>query len=119
MRNGCFVGPKKISYGIGALLTVRFEDNLRYAVSYCVFGFPGNEDIENTPCRTSEACGPFQDAIKHENLTSEGLDKYDYCAQWPVTDLEHVENCRICLEVDGNEYLANCKPTLFVQGLRY
>lgn len=92
-----------------ATLTVWFQDNLRYALSYCVFGFPSNNEIENTPCRTSEACGPFQDAIRHENLTTDGLDKYDYCASWPVRDLEHVEACRVCLEVDGHEYLANCK----------
>jgi len=85
---------------------------LRYAVSYCVFGFPENKDLENTPCRTSEACGPFQDAIRHGNLTTDDLDKYDYCATWPVTDLEHVEACRTCLELDEQEYLANFVTTL-------
>lgn len=31
-----------------SVLTCDFEDNLRYAMSSCMWGFPGNSSVQNT-----------------------------------------------------------------------
>ncbi|POR37044.1 Uncharacterized protein TPAR_02737 [Tolypocladium paradoxum] len=80
--------------------------NLRYTVSYCLFGIPDNKNVVNTPCITSKACGAFQDAIEYKNLSSE-YKSYEYCDQWPVTDSLDFSGCMDCLQAAGNFYLAN------------
>ncbi|KPM41311.1 hypothetical protein AK830_g5239 [Neonectria ditissima] len=98
--------------------------NLRYAVSYCLFGTPDNSDVITTPCITtyvspvlslcrgraltlrSKACGPFKNAIEFKNMSSD-IDSYDYCALWPVTDTTDLEGCKECLRAGSQEYLAN------------
>ncbi|RSL43620.1 hypothetical protein CEP54_015022 [Fusarium duplospermum] len=80
--------------------------NLRYAVSYCLFGIPDNKDVINTPCMTSKACGPFHDAIVYKNLSSK-VDKYEYCDIWPVDDTLDFNGCTECLQAGDNHFLAN------------
>ncbi|KND93574.1 hypothetical protein TOPH_01851 [Tolypocladium ophioglossoides CBS 100239] len=85
--------------------------NLRYAVSYCLFGVPDNKNVVNTPCITSKACGPFRDAIEYKNLSSK-YKSFEYCDQWPVTDGLDFKGCTDCLQAAGNLYLANFVTTL-------
>ncbi|KAK7432740.1 hypothetical protein QQZ08_000600 [Neonectria magnoliae] len=80
--------------------------NLRYAVSYCLFGTPDNSEVITTPCITTKACGPFKDAIEFKNMSSD-IDSYDYCTLWPVTDTTDLEGCKECLQAGDQEYLAN------------
>ncbi|PNY23867.1 Uncharacterized protein TCAP_06189 [Tolypocladium capitatum] len=80
--------------------------NLRYAVSYCLFGVPDNENVVNTPCITSKACGPFRGGIEYQNLSSK-YRSYEYCDQWPVADGVDFKGCTDCLQAAGNFYLAN------------
>jgi hypothetical protein len=84
--------------------------NLRLTTSYCLWGFPENEEVESTPCTTSKACEPFRDAIqsgkKSGNLDPD-VGGYDYCALWPVADEQDFEGCRDCLRLAEREYMAN------------
>lgn len=102
-------------------------DNLRYAVSYCLFGRPENKNIVNTPCVTryaiyahhltsrgvaltsplSKACGGFQDAIGWKNLSTT-YQSYEYCEKWPPSDPYDLQGCTECLQAEGRYYLANC-----------
>lgn len=79
--------------------------NLRYAMSYCLFGVPENDDVLSTPCITSEACGPFRLALQYGNLSS-STEPYEYCDVWPSDDEQHVQQCGECLFA-GQEYLSN------------
>lgn len=83
-----------------------FLYNLRYATSYCLFGIPDNNNTINTPCLTSKACGPFQNSIIYNNLSSE-VKGYDYCDTWPVNDSADFVGCTECLQAGENHYLAN------------
>ncbi|KAA8572858.1 hypothetical protein EYC84_003428 [Monilinia fructicola] len=38
--------------------------NLRYAISWCLFGFPNNTEAEDTPCMTSLSCGPMKKYLR-------------------------------------------------------
>ncbi|KAM0346067.1 hypothetical protein ACHAPU_005828 [Fusarium lateritium] len=80
--------------------------NVRYAISYCLFGVPDNEKIINTPCLTSKACGPFRQAIEYKNLSS-NIESYEYCHDWPVHDTLDFDGCTDCLRAGDNHYLAN------------
>ncbi|GJN85947.1 centromere/microtubule-binding protein cbf5 [Purpureocillium lilacinum] len=82
------------------------KNNLRYAVSYCLFGFPNNKNIADTPCVTSKACGPFRDAIEYKNLSTQ-YTGFEYCEKWPLWDLADFQGCTECLQVADNDYLAN------------
>ncbi|PHH87844.1 hypothetical protein CDD83_8331 [Cordyceps sp. RAO-2017] len=80
--------------------------NLRYAVSYCLFGDPSNKQLVNTPCVTSKACGPFRDAIGYKNLSAQ-YQGFEYCQIWPVGDDVDYKSCAECLQAAENFYLAN------------
>lgn len=84
---------------------------MRYALSYCVFGYPEN-DVVSTPCLTSEGCGHYSDAITYKNLSTD-IAAYEYCNAWPGDRTYSVGICQECLNVDGNPFMANCKPTAF------
>ncbi|KAF6819776.1 lpxtg-domain-containing protein [Colletotrichum sojae] len=77
--------------------------NLRYAVSYCLFGFPENPNVGSSPCLTRTACEPLQNAIKYNNLASNGTE-YDYCTDW---NSGQVASCGACLRAGTDHYLTN------------
>ncbi|KAK1655528.1 hypothetical protein BDP81DRAFT_388453 [Colletotrichum phormii] len=77
--------------------------NLRYAVSYCVFGYPDNPDVGSSPCLTRTACEPLQNAIKYNDLASNATE-YEYCDVW---DHNQVASCSACLRAGNNNYLTN------------
>ncbi|KAM4056154.1 centromere/microtubule binding protein cbf5-like protein [Hirsutella rhossiliensis] len=80
--------------------------NLRYAVSYCLFGVPINENLVNNPCITSKACGPFLNAIEYKNLSST-YKSYEYCQRWPMDINVDYRGCTECLQAAESFHLAN------------
>jgi hypothetical protein len=78
--------------------------NMRYALSYCVFGFPDNKNVGSNPCITSTACEPLKNAIESNQL-GQNSSAYDYCATWRR---DQVPKCAACLRAGNNHYLSNC-----------
>ncbi|UNI18960.1 hypothetical protein JDV02_005189 [Purpureocillium takamizusanense] len=85
--------------------------NLRYTVSYCLFGRPENKNIVNTPCVTSKACGGFRDSVGWKNLSTE-YQSYEYCERWPPGDPLDLQGCTECLQAEERYYLANFMTAL-------
>ncbi|KFZ23399.1 hypothetical protein V502_02122 [Pseudogymnoascus sp. VKM F-4520 (FW-2644)] len=83
--------------------------NLRYAMSSCMWGFPGNSSVQNTPCLTSRACEPFQGNLQYEGL-SPNISTYDYCPNMPQGDL--VAKCTKCIQQGDQTYLSNYFTTI-------
>ncbi|KAJ2904861.1 hypothetical protein MKZ38_007053 [Zalerion maritima] len=73
--------------------------NLRYATSFCLFGYPNHTDWDDNPCRTRTACGPLEDAIKLNSLAT-NVTAYEYCSSW---DAGQVSDCNACLE-NGEQF---------------
>ncbi|CAN8095333.1 unnamed protein product [Discula destructiva] len=87
--------------------------NSRYALSECLWGQPGNRDVGDSPCLTSRACGPFQDAFQYGNLSTDlSIGAYDYCTDWQ--DSVFFTGCVNCLRASSEEYLANMVSLLQV-----
>lgn len=81
------------------------SDNLRYSVSWCLWGYPNNTNTPGTPCITHFACGTLENAIKYDNLATNATE-FEYCSQW---EYDLLPRCTACLS-QGNQYtLANCK----------
>jgi hypothetical protein len=81
-------------------------DNLRYTVSWCLWGYPGGA-VSSTPCVTSFACGLLQSGVEYNDLSTNDTSGYGYCANWR-SDL--LQKCTTCLQQIGNEnYIANCR----------
>ncbi|OBT67162.1 hypothetical protein VE03_02681 [Pseudogymnoascus sp. 23342-1-I1] len=84
--------------------------NLRYAMSSCMWGFPGNSSVQNTPCLTSRACEPFQGGLQYNGL-SPNVSTYDYCPSMPIAD-PAVGRCSKCIQQGDQTYLANYFTTI-------
>ncbi|KAI3401056.1 hypothetical protein diail_766 [Diaporthe ilicicola] len=78
--------------------------NSRFALSYCVFGDPGNDNVGDSPCVTSRACGNLKDAFEYGNFSTK-VGAYDYCDHWAYSDL--ISGCENCLRASADDYLAN------------
>lgn len=78
--------------------------NLRYAMSWCLFGYPNNTAVGDTPCITSTACGPIQNAIELDSLAP-NASAYSYCAL--LLGSASVPKCGACLSVQSSEYYLN------------
>lgn len=93
-------------------LTNVYIDNLRYTLSYCLFGYPNATDVETTPCSTSMACGPLQQSLKHGISDPKDTTTSSYCSadDGYASDPEIYGHCTSCLSAGGeSDYLANCK----------
>ncbi|OLN84911.1 hypothetical protein CCHL11_03927 [Colletotrichum chlorophyti] len=92
--------------------------NLRWAVSYCVFGYPNNTNIGSSPCLTRQVhstmrnvdglqmitLNPLQRAIIYNELAPNSTE-YDYCTDWDHTQ---TDRCASCLRAGvNNDYLTN------------
>ncbi|KAM0332961.1 hypothetical protein ACHAQA_001617 [Verticillium albo-atrum] len=77
--------------------------NLRYATSYCLFGYPENDDVGSSPCLTSTACEPLKHAVTYNDLAANGT-AYGYCSAWVFDQLPR---CASCLRAGSNHYIAN------------
>ncbi|TVY84303.1 hypothetical protein LSUE1_G002728, partial [Lachnellula suecica] len=78
--------------------------NLRYAVSWCLFGYPNNTQVGDSPCVTSTACGQLQGAIEYDSLSS-AAGAYSFCPLYTPT---LVNKCTNCTSLQTSEfYLTN------------
>jgi len=68
--------------------------NLRFAMSACLWDYPNNTIVQDTPCITSRACGPFQPNIQFNNLSTT-VNTYDYCGNFSTYQ---EANCAGCLK---------------------
>ncbi|ELR02471.1 hypothetical protein VC83_07895 [Pseudogymnoascus destructans] len=79
--------------------------NLRYAMSSCMWGFPGNSSVQNTPCLTSRACEPFQGNLQYQGL-SPNITTYDYCPNTLPSEVI-INRCKDCIRQGDQTYLSN------------
>ncbi|PNY23868.1 Uncharacterized protein TCAP_06191, partial [Tolypocladium capitatum] len=56
-----------------------FLDNLRYAVDYCVLGYPNATGVGSNPCMTSDACGRLAGALEDGIEDPSGAERFGYC----------------------------------------
>ncbi|KAK0376612.1 hypothetical protein CLIM01_06028 [Colletotrichum limetticola] len=77
--------------------------NLRYAISYCTFGYPDNPNVGSSPCLTRTACEPLQKAITYSDLAS-NVTEFEYCDVW---DHNQVASCSSCLRAGNNNFINN------------
>ncbi|CAG8977757.1 hypothetical protein HYALB_00010978 [Hymenoscyphus albidus] len=83
--------------------------NLRYAVSWCLFGYPNNNHTDSTPCTTSFSCGLVQSGFEFDSLNP-ASSQYGYCTQYHPND---VLSCNNCLKLQqGKFYLNNFATAL-------
>lgn len=91
-------------------------DNSRYAVSYCVFGFPNATDVGSSPCTTSPACGLVENSLEAGVLDPHSSSQYGYCSvdRDAMTGSGYA-SCLACISASGTtQYIANRKFTLSV-----
>ena len=87
-------------------------DNMRYAVSYCVFGFPNATGIGSSPCTTNKACGNLDVSMEHGIKDPSQTTAYSYCSAGTgaAMDYANFESCIPCIAAEGKtQYLANCE----------
>ena len=82
-------------------------DNMRYALDWCLFGFPqGDKEIASAQCST--ACGGISNALKIHLPNATVSSTYDYCQDPDF--LPNVGSCASCYKNVSNQlYLSNCK----------
>lgn len=87
-------------------------DNLRYTFDFCIFAFPNATGVASTPCSTSTACGGLRTTLTQDNLNPKKHD-YSYCGgDSSAMPDGAITECMSCVgALDGQDYLANCKPT--------
>lgn len=76
--------------------------NLRFALSWCLFGFDNNTHLADTPCQTSFSCAPLQTAFEYDSLNP-NASEYSYCAPY-LNSVNSVRPCANCLAETGNEH---------------
>ncbi|CAK7223968.1 hypothetical protein SCUCBS95973_005359 [Sporothrix curviconia] len=67
--------------------------NLRYTISYCLFGLENSTDAAGSPCIIEPACGLLEDAFNYDNMTVD-VGSYDFCQDWVENQ---VPKCTACL----------------------
>ncbi|KAG9235295.1 hypothetical protein BJ875DRAFT_374536 [Amylocarpus encephaloides] len=67
--------------------------NLRYAVSWCLFGYPNNTNVGSTPCTIGFSCGPLEKAFEYDSLSPQTT-TLGYCSQnYHSTTIQACKNC--------------------------
>ncbi|KAL7936755.1 hypothetical protein V8C35DRAFT_240920 [Trichoderma chlorosporum] len=86
-----------------------FLYNLRYASSYCMFGYPNSTGIESGPCTTSVGCGSLASAVELDIKNPTNSTSYDYCdVNGGAITSSDVVGCLQCVTADGeHQYLSN------------
>jgi hypothetical protein len=84
---------------------------MRYNIDYCLFGFPNATGIGTSPCITSTACGPLENALESGGLSASGLAEYAYCSTDGSAMTSTAYNgCLACVGASGDtNYMANCE----------
>lgn len=85
-------------------------DNLRYATSVCLWGWPTHKKNVSSPCDIDYACHPLQKALETGNLNPANETEYQYCtAGGSVFQSSSVQNCIQCLQASSDQnYMSNC-----------
>jgi hypothetical protein len=88
-------------------------DNMRYSLSYCIFGFPNATNSSTSPCTTSFACEPLTTPLEDGILSPQTSTQYDYCSvDNNVLTHQIINRCSSCIAAGGEtQYLANCEST--------
>ena len=92
-----------------------FFYNLRYNVDYCVFGYPNATGAGSSPCQTSTACGPLQDAL-YDGIPAVGDGgEYEYCTvDSSAMTSSALKSCSSCVaSSEDSVVLANCTCLFF------
>ncbi|KAF4119685.1 hypothetical protein GMORB2_4594 [Geosmithia morbida] len=88
-----------------------FFYNLRYAIDYCVMGYPNGTDTNGGgPCTTSESCGAFEEALEFGIEDPAYAQPYQFCGKSDgrLASAEYMDNCQACVGVDDSQsYLVN------------
>lgn len=80
--------------------------NLRFALSWCLWGFDNNTNTEDIPCLTYYSCAPLQDMFEFDNLALNSTN-YDYCSVLDQNEISE-PRCSACLSETGSDsYLSN------------
>ena len=83
-------------------------DNLRYALSTCVFGVPVEKASISTPCQVT--CDPLGAAISHNLNTNATVEDLSYCNIPSFQDTGGINRCAECYgRMNGEAYMANCQ----------
>lgn len=96
--------------GHSRLLTHRSADNSRYAMSYCVFGFPNATGVGSSPCMTTTACEPLQASLEYGIREPQDSTQYGYCSvNGSAMTHSTYSNCLECIGTTGEtQFLSNC-----------
>lgn len=89
------------------LLTDKIAVNLRFTLSWCLFGFSGSSDYSSiSPC--SETCSHVSDALEMNIVNSSASTPYDYCDA--LNSESDLNSCASCYsQINPQFYLSNCK----------
>ena len=91
-------------------------DNLRYAFSACVYGYPAGVDSVSSQCLVS--CQGLDSAIEFDLLTPNDINLRAWCSTSTFAD-NQIETCEFCYNLTETQVLmANCEsPSLFCASL--
>lgn len=86
------------------------QDNVRYAVDVCVYGFPNATKSVSSPCDIDYACQPLKSALEIGGLNPENATEFDYCdADDGKFSGAQVEACIQCFDSSSSQaFMANC-----------
>jgi hypothetical protein len=92
------------------------QDNLRYAFTTCVFGFPQSAANISTPCTVG--CGGIQNAVEVDILNPSANNFDDWCGATGFAD-NVINDCEFCYNLTYRQtnpqvYMAN-----FLESIRY
>jgi hypothetical protein len=91
-------------------------DNLRYALSACMYGFPTQMVSLSSPCQVT--CTPLSTAIESGLGTNATTADLSFCNTANFTTTL-IQNCVFCYGLmDQQKYLANCMPVRIFTSIR-
>lgn len=107
VRKACFGSPRETRDV--EMLTI-LQDNLRYAFSTCVYGYPGSQGNTSTPCLVS--CQPMFSAIEYDLQSPNSVTFDTFCGVPSFAD-NLIDMCEFCYSLTSTQrFLANCSSTL-------
>lgn len=83
------------------------SDNLRFALTSCIFGYPVQVVNISSPCVV--ACQPLEPALQYELKNPSALNIDAFCSTSHFAD-NLVDECKLCYNRTTNQaFLANCE----------
>lgn len=97
----------------------RSQDNLRYSVDVCLYGFPNAPTAKtvSSPCDIDFACRPLKKSLEAGNLNPGNGTQFDYCtADGGSFSGTQLQDCIQCFRSSSNQfYMSNCTTLTFTQ----